>query len=123
MRDPADVETPALPARADVAVIGAGYTGLSAALTLARAGRSVIVFDAGTPGIGASSRNGGMLGSALKPSLDTLTRRYGRAQALAVLAEAKEAYEFLPRFLARREDRVRLRRDGRLHRYRKAGAI
>ena len=97
---PADVETPALPARADVAVIGSGYTGLSAALTLARAGRCVIVFDAKTPGIGASSRNGGMLGSALKPSLDTLTRRYGRAQALALLAEAKEAYEFLPRFLA-----------------------
>src|SRR5690242_19660811 len=97
---PADVETPALPAHADVAVIGAGYTGLSAALTLARAGRSVIVFDAETPGIGASSRNGGMLGSSLKPSLDTLTRRYGRAQALAVLAEAKEAYAFLPRFLA-----------------------
>ena len=92
---PADVETPALPARADVAVIGSGYTGLSAALTLARAGRSVIVFDAETPGIGASSRNGGMLGSALKPSLDTLTRRYGRAQALALLAEAKEAYDFL----------------------------
>src|SRR5262249_14192231 len=96
---PTDVETPALPARADVAVVGAGYTGLSAALTLARAGRSVVVFDAGTPGIGASSRNGGMLGSALKPSLETLTRRYGRAQALAVLAEAKQAYDFLPRFL------------------------
>ena len=96
---PSDVETPALPAHADVAVIGAGYTGLSAALTLARAGRSVIVFDAGTPGIGASSRNGGMLSSALKPSLDTLTRRYGRAQALSVLAEAKEAYDFLPHFL------------------------
>ena len=97
---PTDVETPALPAHADVAVIGAGYTGLSAALTLARAGRSVIVFDAGTPGIGASSRNGGMLGSALKPGLDTLTRRYGRDQALAVLAEAKDAYDFLPRFLS-----------------------
>jgi glycine/D-amino acid oxidase-like deaminating enzyme len=96
---PIDVETPALPAHADVAVIGAGYTGLSAALTLARAGRSVVIFDAETPGIGASSRNGGMLGTALKPSLDTLTRRYGRAQALAVLAEAKEAYDFLPRFL------------------------
>lgn len=96
---PTDEETPVLPAHADVAVIGAGYTGLSAALTLARAGRSVIVFDAGTPGIGASSRNGGMLGSALEPSLDELSRRYGRDQALAVLAEAKAAYEFLPSFL------------------------
>jgi glycine/D-amino acid oxidase-like deaminating enzyme len=97
---PADIDTPAFPAKTDVAVIGAGYTGLSAALALARAGRSVIVFDAETPGIGASSRNGGMLGSALKPSVDTLTRHYGRTLASALLAEAKEAYQFLPRFLA-----------------------
>ena len=91
---------PALPARADVAVIGSGYTGLSAALTLARAGRSVIVFESDTPGIGASSRNGGMLGSALKPSLGTLTRRYGAGPARALLAEAREAYDFLGRFIA-----------------------
>jgi glycine/D-amino acid oxidase-like deaminating enzyme len=97
---PINAGEPALPARADVAVIGSGYTGLSAALTLARAGRSVIVLDRDTPGIGASSRNGGMLGSALKPTLGTLTRRYGATQAGALLAEAKEAYSFLARFLA-----------------------
>jgi glycine/D-amino acid oxidase-like deaminating enzyme len=97
---PRVVDTPALPARADVAVIGSGYTGLSAALTLARAGRSVVVFEAGTPGIGASSRNGGMLGSALKPSLDALSRRYGAELARSLLGEAQEAYQFLGRFLA-----------------------
>ncbi|HME21353.1 MAG TPA: FAD-binding oxidoreductase [Acetobacteraceae bacterium] len=97
---PTDVDTPTIPARADVAVIGSGYTGLSAALTLARAGRSVVVFDSETPGVGASSRNGGMLGSALKPSLDTLTRHYGAAQAKALLAESREAYAFLGRFIA-----------------------
>jgi glycine/D-amino acid oxidase-like deaminating enzyme len=90
----------AIPARADVAVIGAGYTGLSAALTLARAGRSVVVFDAGLPGIGASSRNGGMCGDWLKPSFATLTRRYGRDRAVALLDESREAFEFLPAFLA-----------------------
>jgi glycine/D-amino acid oxidase-like deaminating enzyme len=97
---PSVAETPALPARADVAVIGSGYTGLSAALTLARAGRFVIVFESDTPGIGASSRNGGMLGSALKPSLGTLTRRYGAGPAGALLAEAREAYDFLGHFIA-----------------------
>jgi glycine/D-amino acid oxidase-like deaminating enzyme len=75
---PVGVETPALPTRVDAVVIGSGYTGLSAALTLARAGRSVIVLDAGIPGAGASSRNGGMLGHALKPSLGVLIRATGK---------------------------------------------
>ena len=100
---PTDVAASTLPAGADVAVIGSGYTGLSAALTLARAGRSVVVFDSETPGVGASSRNGGMLGSALKPSLDTLARHYGATQAKALLAEAREAYDFLGRFIAEEE--------------------
>jgi glycine/D-amino acid oxidase-like deaminating enzyme len=90
---------PALPARTDVAVIGAGYTGLAAALTLARAGRSVVVLDAGLPGSGASSRNGGMCGDWLKPSLGTLARRYGRERAEALIGEAREAFEFLATFL------------------------
>ena len=97
---PAAIATPALPARVDVAVIGSGYTGLSAALTVARAGRSVIVLEADVPGIGASSRNGGMLGHALKPSLSTLTHRYGERIARSLLTEAQEAYDFLGRFIA-----------------------
>jgi hypothetical protein len=64
-----------------------------------------------------------MLGSALKPSLDTLTRRYGRDQALAVLAEAKEAYEFLPRFLAEEKIDCDYAETGGLHRYCQAGAV
>jgi glycine/D-amino acid oxidase-like deaminating enzyme len=91
---------PPLPAQADVVVVGAGYTGLSAALTLARAGRSVVVLDAGQPGFGASSRNGGMCGDRLKPSLATLSARYGRARAEALILEAREALDFLPSFLA-----------------------
>ena len=76
-----------IPSVADVAIIGAGYTGLSAALTLTRAGRSVVVLDARDPGQGASSRNGGMMGSGHKVSLAAMTARYGRATAVRIVKE------------------------------------
>lgn len=68
-------------ARADVAVIGAGYTGLSAALALAEAGRDVAVLEAEQPGWGASGRNGGFccLGGA-KAGVATFLRRFGEAE-------------------------------------------
>ncbi|MGD0381204.1 MAG: FAD-dependent oxidoreductase [Acidimicrobiales bacterium] len=50
-----------LPATADVAVVGGGYTGLAAAMEIARAGRHVVVLDRDDIGAGASSRNGGMV--------------------------------------------------------------
>ena len=51
-----------LPSSIDVAVIGAGFTGLCTALSLARGGASVVVFEAGVLGYGASTRIGGMVG-------------------------------------------------------------
>ena len=50
---------------ADVAIVGAGFTGLSAALHLAQMGRSVVVLEAQTPGWGASGRNGGQVNPGL----------------------------------------------------------
>jgi len=84
-----------LPAQADVAILGAGYAGLSAALVLARAGRQVAVFDAMNPGEGASSRNGGITSGNIRPGFADIARRFGEATALAIEAEGKTAREFL----------------------------
>ena len=66
-----------LPAHTDVAIIGAGFTGLSAARTLAKRGVNVVVLEANSVGWGASSRNGGMVLTGLKLSPETLAKRYG----------------------------------------------
>ncbi|HKH95640.1 MAG TPA: FAD-binding oxidoreductase, partial [Beijerinckiaceae bacterium] len=78
-----------VPPAADVAIVGAGYTGLSAAIRLARAGRSVQVFDKQDPGEGASTRNGGITSGNLRPGTAELTRRFGAERAFAIQAEAK----------------------------------
>lgn len=61
----------------DVAIIGAGFTGLSAALHLARLGRKVIVLEANEPGWGASGRNGGQVITGLKHNPDDLIATFG----------------------------------------------
>ncbi len=66
-----------LPLNIDVAVIGAGFTGLSAARALAKRGAKVAVLEANSVGWGASSRNGGMVLTGMKLSVHTLARRYG----------------------------------------------
>ncbi len=67
-----------LPERADVAIIGGGYTGLSAARTLAKLGVKVVLLEAETIGWGASSRNGGMVLTGLKLGMQTIQKRYGK---------------------------------------------
>lgn len=84
-----------LPARVDVAIVGSGYTGLSAALPLTRAGRNVLILEAGTPGEGASTRNAGNVSRTLKWSFDGLAHRYGIDAATAYYREAALAIEHL----------------------------
>ncbi|WP_044870111.1 FAD-binding oxidoreductase [Pseudomonas sp. LFM046] len=84
----------------DVAIVGAGYAGLSAGLALAREGRSVAAFDAMNPGEGASSRNGGMTSGSIRPDYVTITRRFGERKAMEVEAEGKVARDFLYDFIS-----------------------
>ena len=68
-------------------IVGAGFAGMTAALTLARAGRSVVVFDAMRAGEGASSRNGGICSGNIKFSFSALIDKFGLDQAKAFFAE------------------------------------
>ncbi|MCB1334784.1 MAG: FAD-binding oxidoreductase [Roseivivax sp.] len=101
------VEPPHWPALAgdlatDVAVIGGGFTGLSAALHLAGSGVDVTVLEAETPGFGASGRNGGFccLGGA-KASRKALLRSYGTAGLAEWRATEVAAIATVDRLIAR----------------------
>ncbi|MEL7164924.1 MAG: FAD-binding oxidoreductase [Pseudomonadota bacterium] len=80
--------------RCDVVIVGAGFTGVSAALHLARAGVDVVVLDAGQVGWGASGRNGGFccLGGGVASDA-ILDRRFGREERLHYRAAERRAVE------------------------------
>ena len=69
----------------DVAIVGAGYTGLVTALRLAEAGVSVCVLDAGEPGWGASGRNGGQVIPGLKYDPEELIQRFGEERGERII--------------------------------------
>src|ERR1700686_3821634 len=75
-----------LPEGVDVAVIGAGFTGLSAARTLAKRGAKVAVVESETIGWGASSRNGGMVLTGMKLGVNKLISMYGRERSQRMYA-------------------------------------
>src|ERR1019366_2893028 len=75
-----------LPESADVAIIGAGFTGLAAALSLAKRGAKVIVLESETIGWGASSRNGGMVLTGMKLGVNQLISMYGRERTQRMYA-------------------------------------
>jgi glycine/D-amino acid oxidase-like deaminating enzyme len=102
-----------LPARVDVAIVGAGFTGLSAALELSRAGRAVLVLDGLAPGEGASSRNGGMVGSGHRLPYDELARLYGEARAADILREGLSAFAFTTGLIEREGIDCQFQRTGR----------
>lgn len=102
-----------LPKRCDVAIVGAGFTGLSAALVLARAGRSVLVLDAQDVGQGASSRNGGMVGSGHRVPFTEMVRRYGDQVARNIIGEGLGSLDFTVDLIEREQIRCQFKRWGR----------
>ncbi|WP_316358287.1 FAD-binding oxidoreductase [Devosia sp.] len=86
----------------DICVVGAGYSGLSAALHLAEHGFKVVVVEGATVGWGASGRNGGQVVNGLNASLDTITRRYGEQTARFVGGMLQEGagiiYDWVERY-------------------------
>lgn len=88
----------ALPAEAELVIVGGGFTGLAAALTASRAGVETVLLDARTLGFGASTRNGGICSGQLRSSHAQLSKRYGRPFADAAYAEGVLAREDLIRF-------------------------
>jgi glycine/D-amino acid oxidase-like deaminating enzyme len=86
-------ESRPLPDSVDVVVIGAGFTGLSAARTLARRGAKVAVLESETIGWGASSRNGGMVLTGMKLGVNKLISMYGRELTQRMYAASLETID------------------------------
>jgi len=97
---PPEADRPALTGaiNADVVILGAGFTGLWAALTLARAGRRVVVLEAHRVGFGASGRNGGQVQSGFNKPQSWLEARLGKGQARALWDMSEAAKDQLRDF-------------------------
>ena len=92
------------PTKADVVVIGSGYTGLNAALQTARGGRHTVVLDAEAAGFGCSTRNGGQISTSVKPSFAALAKRFGPERATAIIKDGQQSLSWLGSFVA--EERI-----------------
>lgn len=90
-----------VPKSADLVVVGAGYTGLNAALAAANAGQSVVVLDREAPGSSASGRNGGHVSTSMKPGLAELSKKVGPEKARAILSLGLEAVAHLDALIDR----------------------
>ena len=100
--------------RADVCVVGGGYTGLSAALELAERGYRVVLLEGHRVGAGASGRNGGVLGMGQRKDQDDLERWLGDDVAARLWQVALEANDLVRQRIRRHDIDCDLK-DGILH--------
>jgi glycine/D-amino acid oxidase-like deaminating enzyme len=99
-RAPAALDRAELPRSVDVAVVGAGYTGLVASRQLAQAGASVVVFEREEIGWGGSSRNGGQVLTGFKLEPAALIARYGSHRARELFYTSLTSIAELERLIA-----------------------
>ncbi len=111
----AATETLAGSVRADVAIVGGGFMGLSAALHLAEAGAQVALVEAHAPGWGASGRNGGQVIPGWKDDPETLAARLGPDLGERMAALGDGAADLVHALIARHGIDCDLRRDGWIH--------
>ena len=108
--------------RADVCIVGGGYTGLSAALHLAQRGYDVVLLEAHRVGFGASGRNGGQVGSGMRQDQDWIEAQVGTDWAHRLWDLAEEA-KALVRSLIRDHDMPVPFNPGVAHACRSAGEV
>jgi glycine/D-amino acid oxidase-like deaminating enzyme len=98
----------------DVLIIGGGFTGLSAALELARGGGTVVLLEKGKMGSGASTRNAGMTLAGLKLSADQLLQKYEKSLAVKLYRSSLEAIDYAEAFITAEKIDCEFKRHGAL---------
>ena len=107
-------ETGALPARCETAVVGGGFTGLSAALAMAREGIDVVVLEAGRVAGAASGRNGGHCNNGLVRQVAAVAGSFGLERARTFYRTFDQAVETVERVAVREGIECDFRRSGKI---------
>lgn len=106
--------TPRITDSVDVVVVGSGFTGMSAALTLVRGGRSVAILEKGKLGDGASTRNGSQVGSGnQKFRVKKLISMFGESKATALLKEGVAMLDYIENLILEEKIECHFQRCGR----------
>lgn len=111
---PRELPRPELPVKTDVVVVGSGFSGLNAAIELARAGRSVVVLDKDDAAAGASSRNAGFVGRTLKHPFGKLMKTKGLDFAKRAYGESQNAFDAVVERVEKEQISCHFRMSGRV---------
>lgn len=110
----AGASTGPLPGKVDAVVIGGGFTGLSAALALAKSGASVVLLEAGRVATGASGRNGGHVNNGLAHDFASIAASLGLERARALYQAFDAAVDTVERIVAEEAIACDFRRSGKI---------